>query len=47
MGMYTGNALGVGLAVAGIRFINLVLPAIVGSILFLGIKVFKRKNDRD
>lgn len=47
MGMFTTNLLGVGLTVASIWFINLVLPAIAGSILFLGIKVFKRKNEPD
>ena len=47
MGMFTTNVLGVGLTVASIWFINLVLPAIAGSILFLGIKVFKRKNEPD
>ena len=46
MGMFTVNSLGVSLASVSIWFINLVLPAIVGSILFLGIKVFKRKNER-
>jgi hypothetical protein len=46
MGMFTTNMLGVSLASASIWFINLVLPAIVGSILFLSIKVFKRKNER-
>jgi hypothetical protein len=46
MGMFTANTLGVSLASVSIWFINLVLPAIVGSILFLGIKVFKRKNER-
>jgi hypothetical protein len=46
MGMFTANTLGVGLASVSIWFINLVLPAIVGSVLFLGIKVFKRKNER-
>ena len=46
MGMFTTNTLGVGLASVSIWFINLVLPAIVGSVLFLGIKVFKRKNER-
>jgi hypothetical protein len=46
MGMFTTNILGVSLASASIWFINLVLPAIVGSILFLSIKVFKRKNER-
>ena len=47
MGMFTTNVLGVGLTVASIWFINLVLPAIAGSVLFLGIKVFKRKNEPD
>lgn len=47
MGMFTVNTLGIGLTTVTIWFINLVLPAIVGSILFLGIKVFKRKNERD
>jgi hypothetical protein len=47
MGMFTTNTLGVSLATVSIWFINLVLPAIVGSILFLGIKVFKRKNERN
>jgi uncharacterized membrane protein YbhN (UPF0104 family) len=46
MGMFTVNTLGIGLVTVTIWFINLVLPAIVGSVLFLGIKVFKRKNER-
>jgi uncharacterized membrane protein YbhN (UPF0104 family) len=45
MGLFTSNTLGVGIASVGIWLINLVLPAIVGSILFLSIKVFKRKNE--
>jgi hypothetical protein len=45
MGMFTNNNLGVGLTSVSIWFINLILPAIAGSILFLGIKVFKRKNE--
>ena len=45
MGMFSTNVLGVGVTVASIWLINLVLPAIVGSVLFLGIKVFKRKNE--
>lgn len=47
MAMFTSNGLGVGLATVTIWFINLVLPAIVGSVLFLGIKVFNRKNERN
>lgn len=45
MGMFTGNSLGISLTSVTIWFINLVLPALVGSILILGIKVFKRKNE--
>ena len=47
MGMFTTNSLGISLTSVTIWFINLVLPAIVGSILFLGLKVFKRKNERN
>jgi hypothetical protein len=47
MAMFTSNGLGVGLTTVTIWFINLVLPAIVGSVLFLGIKVFNRKNERN
>jgi len=45
MGMFTTNSLGVGLTAVSIWLINLVMPAIVGSILFLSIKVFKRKDE--
>jgi hypothetical protein len=45
MGMFTGNSLGISLTSITIWFINLVLPALVGSVLILGIKVFKRKNE--
>jgi hypothetical protein len=45
MGLYTANSLGVGLTSVTIWFLNLVLPAIIGSILILGIKVFKKKNE--
>jgi len=42
---YTANELGVGAAALGIWLINLVLPAIVGSLLILGIKIVKEKNE--
>jgi uncharacterized membrane protein YbhN (UPF0104 family) len=45
MGLYTANSLGVGLTSVTIWFLNLVLPAIIGSILILGIKVYKKKNE--
>ncbi len=42
---YTTNELGVGAAALGIWIINLVVPAIVGSILILGVKIVKDKNE--
>ncbi len=45
MALFTTNTLGVGIASVTIWLINLVLPAMVGSVLFLSIKVFKRKNE--
>jgi uncharacterized membrane protein YbhN (UPF0104 family) len=45
MGLFTPNILGIGLTSVTIWLLNLVLPAIIGSILILGIKVFKKKNE--
>lgn len=42
---FSPNSLGVALTAVTIWLINLVVPAIVGSILFLSTKVFKRKNE--
>jgi hypothetical protein len=47
MGLFTTNSLGISLASVTIWLINLVVPALVGSVLFLSIKVFKRKNEMD
>ncbi len=47
MGIYTGNLLGVALTTITVWFINLILPAIIGSLLILNIKVFKRKNEKN
>jgi hypothetical protein len=41
--MYTGNELGIGVASMGIWLINVVLPAVVGSLLLLNIKIIKEK----
>jgi hypothetical protein len=41
---YTGNELGVGAAALGIWLINLVIPAIIGSLLILSVKIVK-END--
>jgi hypothetical protein len=42
---YTSNELGVGASALGIWLINLVLPAIIGSLLILSIKIVKDKNE--
>lgn len=44
MTLFSSNELGIGLTVASIWFINLIIPAIVGSLLILSIKIFKRQN---
>ena len=40
---YTHNELGVGAAALGIWLINLVLPAIIGSLLILSVKILKER----
>ncbi len=41
--LYTANELGVGAAALGIWLINLVLPAIIGSLLIFSVKIVKDK----
>ena len=43
--LYTSNELGVGTAALGIWLINLVIPAIIGSLLILSVKIVKEKNE--
>ncbi len=45
MRLFTTNSLGVGLTAVSAWFINLILPAAIGSMLLLSIKVFKRRNE--
>lgn len=45
MKYYTVNELGVGTTALGIWLINLVLPAVIGSLLILSIKIVKDKNE--
>jgi len=45
MALFTANGLGVLLTSVSIWFINLIIPALAGSVLILSIKVFKRKNE--
>ena len=47
MQLFTINTLGVTLATAGIWFINLVLPAIAGSLLIASGKLFKKRELED
>ncbi len=43
---YTGNELGVSATALGIWLINLVIPAVIGSLLILSIKIVKDKNEQ-
>jgi len=45
MGMFSGNSLGIGLTSITVWLINLVIPAIIGSLLLMNIKVFTRKGN--
>jgi hypothetical protein len=47
VGLYSTNIAGIGLATAGIWLINLIIPALIGSILILGIKkIYSGKNEK-
>jgi uncharacterized membrane protein YbhN (UPF0104 family) len=43
--IFTINTLGIGLVTTTIWFINLVVPAAIGSLLILGIKFFRKENE--
>ncbi|WP_326995108.1 lysylphosphatidylglycerol synthase domain-containing protein [Chitinophaga sp. 212800010-3] len=43
LGLLSSNTMAIIAATAGIWLINLVLPAILGSVLLLGVKIFKEK----
>lgn len=43
--IFTVNTLGIGLVTTTIWSINLVLPAAIGSLLILSIKIFKKQNE--
>jgi len=47
IGLFSANSLGISIATATIWVINLVLPAIAGSLLILSIKIFKNRNERN
>lgn len=47
LGLFSSNGLGITITAGCIWFINLVIPAIIGSLLILGIKkIFRYKNER-
>ena len=43
--IFTVNTLGIGLVTTTIWCINLVIPAIIGSLLIISIKIFKKQNE--
>lgn len=46
LGLFSTNQLGISLTSVGIWLINMIIPALIGSILVLGIKkIFKSKNE--
>lgn len=48
LGLFSGNGLGIGLTSVTIWFINLIIPALTGSLLILSIKkIFVNKDERN
>jgi hypothetical protein len=47
IGLFSTNSLGISMATATIWIINLVMPAIAGSLLILSVKIFKYRNERN
>ena len=45
IGLFSANALGTGLTSVTVWLINLILPAIAGSLFLLNLNVFKRNNE--
>jgi len=45
--LFSANSLGISIATATIWLINLVVPAIAGSLLIISIKIFKNRNERN
>jgi len=45
LGLFSANSLGIGLTAVSIWFINLIIPALAGSLLILSIKrIFKKRS---
>jgi hypothetical protein len=45
--LFSANSLGISITTATIWLINLVIPAIAGSLLIVSIKIFKNRNERN
>jgi len=46
-GLLSANNLGIIAAAAGIWIINLIIPAIAGSVLILGVRLFRNKQSKN
>lgn len=46
LSLFSANSLGISIAAASIWLINLILPAIAGSLLIVSIKIFRNRNER-
>lgn len=46
MGIFSANSLGIGLTSVTVWFMNLVFPAILGSLLLLNIKIFEKRKEK-
>lgn len=44
LGLFSANSLGIGLTTITVWFINLVFPAIIGSLLLVNLRIFRKKN---
>lgn len=44
--LFSTNSLGISIATATVWLINLVIPAVAGSLLILSVKIFKNRNER-
>ena len=45
--LFSANSLGISITTATIWIINLVIPAVAGSLLIVSIKIFKNRNERN
>ncbi|MFL5741437.1 MAG: lysylphosphatidylglycerol synthase domain-containing protein [Flavisolibacter sp.] len=45
MGIFSSNTLGIGFVSVTIWFFNLILPAIMGSLLLLNLRIFRKKSE--